>query len=71
MTGISLKCPTCGYSRNLTYATSGMSRDEAMDRLRRWAHDCPGPGQKDDHKMLGAVPLLGNYATAASSSGGS
>ena len=39
--GLSLQCPSCGVCKDLHFLASGMREKVAVDRLSRWAMDCP------------------------------
>ena len=42
LNGLSLNCKHCGYARNLSYVSAGLSREEAVQRLLRWEERCTG-----------------------------
>ena len=48
LVGYSVRCPTCGQSKDLHFVRSGMSSDEAKRRLYRWATICV-----EDHRLAG------------------
>ena len=58
--GYSIRCPVCNTDRDLTYVASGMTEDEALNRLCRWVDGCL-PGR--DHRTYGGRRLLKDLAT--------
>ena len=63
--GISLACSTCGITRDLHFIRSGMSVQDAAERLVAWRAACPGRHQSKKHRELGnqkhAGRLMCNY----------